>query len=182
MMYALNAPVHSGPVLWITGLSGSGKSTLAQALLPFFSPPAILLDGDALREVLGSAASGFDGASRKHLALIYARMAKLIADQGSTVIVATISLFHEVHAWNRANLPGYCEVFLDIPEEVLRKRDSKGLYAAHAAGQLQNMAGQEVSVEFPQDPHIWIDATLSVDQSTKKIFDYLQAQQKTNAA
>lgn len=181
MINSSNNSVHSGSVLWITGLSGSGKSTLAQALLPFFSPPAILLDGDALREVLGNTTSGFDRASRKHLALIYARMAKLIADQGSTVVVATISLFHEVHAWNRANLPAYCEVFLDIPEHVLRKRDPKGLYAAHAAGQLRDMAGQEVSAEFPLHPHIWIDSSLSIDQSAEKILDYLQAKQKINA-
>ena len=32
-------------------------------------------------------------------------------------VVATISLFKEVHAWNRANLQGYFEVYLRVSLE-----------------------------------------------------------------
>ena len=42
-------------VIWITGLSSSGKTTLAlevQRLLKTKGVPAILLDGDDLREVI----------------------------------------------------------------------------------------------------------------------------------
>lgn len=86
-----------GRVIWLTGLSGAGKTTLARALLKYL-PRAVLLDGDELREALGVATSGFDAASRKKLALTYARLAGLLARQGLTVVVATISLFHDVHA------------------------------------------------------------------------------------
>ena len=140
---------QTGRVFWITGLSGSGKTTLAKALQKAL-PGSLLLDGDELREALGASGQGFDAESRRRLALSYARLAGLLARQGATVIVATISLFHELHAWNRANLPGYVEIFLDVPEEVRRQRDPKGLYAAN----VRHMAGNEVRAEVPLAPHL----------------------------
>lgn len=144
---------NRGRVIWITGLSGAGKSTLARALVARL-PHAIFLDGDDLRAVLGVTASGFDRAGRLALAQTYARFCKLLADQGHTVVIATISLFHEIHTWNRENLPGYLEVFLDVPEEERRRRDPKGLYAAAQAGNVRHMAGAETVVDFPKAPDI----------------------------
>lgn len=157
-------------MIWITGLSGAGKTTLARALLEQL-PGAILLDGDELREALGAAQSGFDADSRKKLALTYARMARLLARQGFTVIVATISLFHEVHAWNREHLPGYLEVFLDVPEEERRKRDPKGLYAAEQTGRVTAMAGGATRVELPLNPHIRLDGTQSVEEAVQRVLN-----------
>ena len=146
--------VLSGRVIWITGLSGAGKTTLAKALQQKL-PGALLLDGDELREALGADGRSFDVQSRKRLAQTYARLAGLLARQGATVIVATISLFHDLHAWNREHLPGYVEVFLDVPEAVRRQRDPKGLYAAR----VPNMAGTGVQVELPLAPHLRLDGT-----------------------
>lgn len=151
---------QEGRVFWITGLSGAGKTTLARALQRAL-PGSLLLDGDELRAALGSETRGFDAESRRQLALSYARLAGLLARQGATVIVATISLFHELHAWNRANLPGYVEIFLDVPEEVRRKRDPKGLYAGNAV----NMAGAEVKAELPLDPHLHLMGSESLEEA-----------------
>lgn len=136
-----------GRVIWITGLSGSGKTTLAKALIPHLSAPAVLLDGDELRSALGMAEAGYDRPSRQRLALSYARLARLLAEQGLTVVVATISLFHAVHDWNRANQPGYLEVWLDVPEKECRRRDPKGLYAAQQT-EMQHLTC-EATAEFP---------------------------------
>ncbi len=161
----------SGRVIWITGLSGSGKTSLARALLGELAG-AVFLDGDALREVLGAAGGGFDPASRRNLALTYARLAGLLAGQGLTVVVATISLFHEVHAWNRENLPGYLEVFLDVPREVCRRRDPKGLYAARNAAE---MVGSGMEAEFPLSPHLVLNERVSVAEGVQAILHTLAA-------
>lgn len=157
---------QEGRVFWITGLSGAGKTTLARALQRAL-PGSLLLDGDELRAALGSETRGFDAESRRQLALSYARLAGLLARQGATVIVATISLFHELHAWNRANLPGYVEIFLDVPEDVRRKRDPKGLYA----GNVVNMAGAEVKAELPLDPHLHLMGSESLEEALTLVLE-----------
>ena len=123
-----------GTVIWITGLSGAGKSTLAIEVvgqLRAKGEHVALLDGDDLRSVFGAVAAnaqnyGLEG--RLALAMQYAHLCRVIASQGLTVVIATISLFREVHAWNRENLPGYFEVYLKVPVEELRRRDPKGIY------------------------------------------------------
>ncbi len=161
-----------GKVIWITGLSGSGKTTVAKALLPKIAN-AILLDGDELRTVLNAENTAFDKEGRENLALTYARLAKLLADQGHIVIVATISLFHKVHEWNRENLPNYLEVFLDVSEDERRRRDPKGLYKAQESGKLENMAGLELQVEFPKNSHIHIKDKQDLEKIIEKILSFL---------
>ncbi len=162
-----------GQVIWITGLSGAGKSTVAKALMPHFAH-AILLDGDALRQVLGVTHKAYDTQSRQELAFTYARMAKMLASQGHTVIVATISLYHAVHAWNKEHQPRYTEVFLDINENIRRQRDPKGLYAAEQKGNLSPMAGLQTTVEFPLTPHVLLNADHSIQDSVQAILQHLQ--------
>lgn len=167
---------QTGRVFWITGLSGAGKSTLARALQARL-PQSILLDGDELRAVLGATASGFDRESRLELARTYARFCKLLAGQGHTVIMATISLFHEIHEWNRENLPGYREIFLDVPEEVRRQRDPKGLYAAARNGSVRQMAGAETPVDLPLSPHLVLPtARLSLDACVEAVLRLTEGQ------
>nr|WP_315445051.1 adenylyl-sulfate kinase [uncultured Pseudomonas sp.] len=145
-----------GQVIWITGLSGAGKSTLARELVARLRTEGrsvVMLDGDELREVFGAAAAnsqnhGRDG--RLALAMQYAHLCRMIAAQGQTVVIATISLFREVHAWNRAHLPGYFEVYLKVPVEELRRRDPKGIYRRYDAGELHNVAGLDVTIDEPQ--------------------------------
>lgn len=160
----------AGRVIWLTGLSGSGKTTLATALQAKL-PDSILLDGDSLREVLANVQGGYDRESRKKLAFTYARLAGLLACQGFTVIVATISLFHELHAWNRENLPNYLEVFLDVPLKVRQARDPKGLYAGEKKGAIRDMAGSAGEAEFPLKPHLRLTEECGIEESVKLVLN-----------
>lgn len=164
----MNEAENQGCVVWITGLSGSGKTTLAQALHKEW-PDAILLDGDDMRKVLGMENAGFDKRGRKNLAFIYARLAQLISSQGFRVIVSTISLFNDIHTWNRDNIPNYIEVFLDVPYEIRAERDPKGLYAGEKSGKVQNMAGGSTSVELPLASHLRFDGSETVDECVRRI-------------
>lgn len=145
-----------GRVVWITGLSGAGKSTLAAVLagrLREAGEAVVVLDGDELREVFGAVAANARNHGREGrlaLAMQYAHLCRVIAAQGLTVVIATISLFREVHAWNRAHLPGYFEVYLKVPVEELRRRDPKGIYRRFDAGELTHVAGLDLPVDEPE--------------------------------
>ena len=150
----------SGRVIWITGLSCAVKTPVAGAIGSIMRARrvhAILLDGDELRTVFRSGGGepiGYDHLGRLSLAMQYSRLCGVLARQGVTVIIATVSLFHEVHDWNRENLPGYCEVLIDVPTEVLEARDPKGLYRQYRTGTLTHMPGLDMSPEFPRHPDV----------------------------
>ncbi|QLQ25745.1 MAG: adenylyl-sulfate kinase [Dechloromonas sp.] len=145
-----------GSVVWITGLSGAGKSTLGAALagrLRVTGNAVVLLDGDELREVFGAVAANAQNHGREGrlaLAMQYAHLCRVIAAQGLTVVIATISLFREVYTWNRENLPSYFEVYLKVPVEELRRRDPKGIYRRFDAGELSNVAGLDLPIDEPE--------------------------------
>ena len=147
---------NEGKVIWITGLSGAGKSTLAHqvaACLRAEGEAVVMLDGDELREVFGAVAANADNhgsEGRLALAMQYAHLCRVIAAQGLTVVIATISLFREVHAWNRAQLPGYFEVYLNVPLDELRRRDPKGIYRSFDTGELTHVAGLDLPIDEPE--------------------------------
>ncbi len=122
--------------------------------------PALILDGDELREVFGAVTASSQNHAREArlaLAMQYSRLCRLIAGQGLTVVVATISLFKEVHEWNRSHLPGYLEVYLKVPMEELSRRDPKKIYERARLGDLKHVAGVDLEVDFPTAPHILIE-------------------------
>jgi adenylylsulfate kinase-like enzyme len=150
-------------VVWITGLSGAGKSSLAHevvARLRAAGEAVVMLDGDELREVFGAVAANAQNHGREgrlELAMRYAHLCRVIAAQGLTVVIATISLFREVHAWNRVNLPGYFEVYLKVPVEELRRRDPKGIYQRFDAGELTHVAGLDLPIDEPEAAELIVE-------------------------
>jgi adenylylsulfate kinase-like enzyme len=145
-----------GRVYWITGFSGAGKTTVARALagqMERAGERPILLDGDDLRAALGGA-FGHTLAERRTLAHTYGRLCKMLADQGFTVICATISMFEDVRAWNREHIAVYHEIYLRVPESERRRRDPKGLYAAANGAQ---MPGLNDTAEEPRTPDLIVE-------------------------
>jgi len=160
-----------GRVYWITGLSGSGKTTIGTALyyrLKETHDNLVILDGDILKLVT---TGGYTQKERLVRASKYARLAKYLSDQGLWVILCTISMFDEVREWNRANIDNYIEVFLDVPMEVLRKRDRKGLYSSFAEGKVSDVAGLNGAAQFPKHPDVRLvnDGTLSTQSCVDRI-------------
>lgn len=146
----------SAGIIWITGLSGAGKTTVAhevQRRLRRLGHPAIVLDGDGLRAAIDDPAVGHDPHGRRANAYRIARVARMLAEQDLIVVVATMSLFHEIHTWNRQHLRGYFEVYLDANESTRIGRDPKGIYRRAAAGAESNVGGWDIPVEPPRRPH-----------------------------
>ena len=168
--------MRPGKVIWITGLSGAGKTTLAKAVSARLTESCILLDGDDMRQALVLLAGGYDYESRKKLALTYSRLCKLLAEQGAIVICATISMFKDVHDWNRANLPGYTEVYLQASEVLRKKRDKKNIYSCGNYLSSTPVAGSDFDVEFPESPDILIEQdTCGFEESINVILTHISA-------
>lgn len=155
----------SGTVWWITGLSGAGKSTVSKLLrdaLVAQGRSVLLFDGDKMREILGET-SVHTTEDRRRLALTYGRLAREVAGQGFDVVFATISMFHEVRAWNRANISHYYEVYLRVPMAELELRDQRGLYSRARSGAVSNVVGLDLALEEPREPDLVIDNFGDVD-------------------
>lgn len=164
-------------VYWLTGLSAAGKTTLARELarrLRIKGEQVVLLDGDELREVFGAASVNADNHGRENrlaLAFQYAHLCRILARQGLTVVIATISLFREIHTWNRENLPGYFEVYMKVPIEELRRRDPKGIYRRFDAGELTDVAGLDLQIDEPEAAD-WV-VEFQLGRSAEEIADEL---------
>jgi cytidine diphosphoramidate kinase len=152
-----NAPI--GTTYWITGLPGSGKTTIARLLcarLRSAGSPAILIDGDRMREILGGT-FGYGRAERETLSGIYGRWCQELNLQGTDAVCATVSMFEAARQWNRRNLDRYREIYLRVPFSVLRQRDPKTLYANAAKGRINDIPGLDQPFEEPCAPDIVID-------------------------
>jgi adenylylsulfate kinase-like enzyme len=153
----------TGQVIWITGLSGAGKSTLSEELCLRFRERGlrpVLLDGEILRNLFKNTKAPNDTYNREariQLALKYAHLCEILSSQGFTVVIATVSMFREIYAWNRANFPNYFEVYLKVPLDELRLRDPKKIYQRYDAGDLSDVAGLDLSVDEPLEPHVILD-------------------------
>lgn len=130
----------------------------------------IFLDGDALRGAIAEDLK-HGAADRRRSAMRNARLCRLLSEQGTDVVCATISLFHEVQRWNRENIPGYREIYLRVPIEELRCRDSKGLYAVQQRGPARDVVGIDVPAETPESPDLTLDnyGTLDVAAAVDRI-------------
>lgn len=153
--------LHSGKVIWMTGLSGSGKSTLANLLeheLHQRNYRTHTLDGDNVR--LGLCRDlGFSDADRAENIRRVAEVSRLMLDAGLVVITAFISPFKRERDLARAIIgPGdFLEVHVCTPLEVCEQRDPKGLYRKARAGVVRHMTGVSSPYEAPESPDIRVD-------------------------
>lgn len=143
--------MEKGKVYWITGLPGSGKTTLGTALyyeLKREHNNLVLLDGDILKHFVGDSL-GYGKEDRVSRAKKYSNICKLLSDQGLVVIICTVAMYEEVRQWNKENIDGYVEIFINTPFEVLKKRDKNGLYTCN-----EEFIKQLSNMEFPSNPNI----------------------------
>ncbi len=143
-------------VFWIIGLAGAGKTTIARALyakLKQEKPSTVLLDGDAVREIMGGDL-GFTLDDRRRNGWRICRLCKYLSDQSINVVCATLSQFNDQQDWNRSYLNNYFEVYLKVDMDVLVQRDQKGLYSGALAGKINNVVGIDMPFSPPHAPDL----------------------------
>lgn len=144
-------------LLWITGFSGAGKTTVASLVsdkLRAAGLPVVLFDGDEIRSILGEK-FGHALEDRRHLAGIYGRLCKKVADNGITVVIATVAMFESVRRENRIANSNYLEIYLDVPFDIRSDRDPKGIYKAARQTNLDK-AFLSAGMEEPTNPDLII--------------------------
>ena len=147
-----------GRVYWITGLAGAGKTTfglmLRDEIISNKGRAPVFIDGDEIRAVFGNK-FGFSEAERRELAFSYSRLCDLFSKQGFDVICCTISMFHEVREWNRKNVKNYKEIYLEVEEQELKKRNQKNLYKNNLSSE-PTVVGIKNSFQAPRDADLTI--------------------------
>ena len=154
-----------GATLWLTGLSGAGKTTIARALadrLRAAAVPVEVLDGDELRDHL-SPGLGFTRADRDAHVTRVGYLARLLARHGVIAIVPVIAPYEEarerVRAEHAAEGIPFAQVYVATPVAECARRDVKGLYAAHARGEVGRLTGVDDPYEIPAAPDLVLDTT-----------------------
>ncbi|MFB2120917.1 adenylyl-sulfate kinase [Parapedobacter sp. 2B3] len=174
-------------IVQFTGLSGVGKTTLAALAsekLIALGYKVVVLDGDDLRKTL-SADLGFSKADRlEHLR----RLAHLANEtDADVVLLAVINPYRATRAYFSENC-GARLVWLRCALDVLRQRDTKGLYARAAlpAGhpdRLANLTGVNDPYEEPIDADLVIDTgTDALENSAAQLASYLTSLLNSNPA
>jgi len=153
--------IREASLIWITGLAGSGKTTIGNEVFKKMKEKyinTVFLDGDSFREILGNDL-GHNQTDRLNNALRISRMCKFLINQNINVICATISLFKEIHQFNRTNFRNYFEVFIEVDKDELLKRDQKGIYSKALKGEIENVVGVDLPFDKPDNADLTINNT-----------------------
>ena len=158
-----------GILVWITGLSGSGKSLIANKLKRIFKNKNlffIIINGDDIRKIFNL--NKYDNISRLKYSYSYSRLCKKITDEGSNIILTTISMFDEIRIWNRKNIENYFEIYIKCKKKDLVKKNKKKLYKSDK----NNVVGKDIIPQYPKDPDLIINNNYkkSLDEISLKIF------------
>ncbi len=164
---------HDAKVIWLTGLSGAGKSTIADAAvrkLHALGVHTFVLDGDNVRHGLNKDL-GFTPEDRAENVRRVAEVSKLMCEAGVVVFVALVSPFvSDRRAARDLFAPGqFIEVYVDTPLDIVTERDTKGLYAKAAAGNLPNLTGVGQDYEAPEHAELILRGTGDLDAAVDSL-------------
>ncbi|MBT6230319.1 MAG: adenylyl-sulfate kinase, partial [Candidatus Scalindua sp.] len=146
--------------IWITGVSASGKSTLGEGLSRDLKSIAVndvkFLDGEAIREEFGDT-YGYGTSDRNAILDKTIQMARKYNENGTIVIVSTISHKRAIRQKARDTITNFMEVFLDCPLDICIERDYKGHYQKALNGEYENFIGITESYEISESPELVIN-------------------------
>lgn len=169
---AVAARVAPGRVVWLTGCPSAGKTTLAKRLERCLTK-SVLLDADILR--LSWPDLGFSRADRIENVARIALKARRAAREGAIAVVACIAPYAEARALASTVVsPHRIQwVYLYCPLDELRKRDTRGLYAKQAAGEISGLTGVDDVYEEPANALRLDTSVLTINECSDRILNLL---------
>ena len=161
------------PIIWLLGLSGSGKTTLGSLLRLYLEGQGLdteFIDGDRFRRQFGF--SGFSPEDRARNIDAMREYALQSHNQGKICVVAAITPYDDMRQKNRTLLPLYREVWVRCSLQTLTLRDTKGLYAKAARGELDGLTGVTDAFDEPHEADSIIDTDIySLGESYQQLRD-----------
>ena len=173
--------IETAGIVWITGYPNSGKTLIADELNIYlnekFQLKSIRLDGDLLRLLLDK--SEVEKANdRRKLGIVYCNLAQDLARQGFVVIVSAVAMYKEVFdKLEFSDVPATI-IFLEVPIETLKERDSnKDIYSDN-----HFVIMNEIPSELP-DSIIKVrnDKETRVEDAVLKIVSFQEKQGESHA-
>ena len=159
-------------VIWFIGKSSAGKTVIGEELYHRLKEKLsiIYLDGDELRQAI-SWDLGHSCEDREISEKRRSGLSKLISDQNISVICSGISNSPEIREWNKLNINNYLEIYIDVDQKTLYKRDPKGLYESYNKNKINNIVGEDIPFNEPQNP--WLTIKNNGDESINKIVNHI---------
>ena len=158
-----------GAVIWITGPPGSGKTTLAGRLLEGLAAEGgavTVLEWVALRALVLGGRTASDAAEEVgHRALAYT--AKLLADEGLTVVVDATAPRRAWRALAREITGAFAEVQLVCPPEISLARERAVRWGARTCPRRSGSAPDVVvEYEYSLSPDLLLDTATRSEWAT----------------
>ena len=168
-----------GFAIWLTGLPSSGKTTLAHALALLLSERGIsvqILDSDDLRRRLTPHPT-YSHQERDWFYDMVIFLAEMLTQNGANVLMAATAPRRVYRNQARSRIKRFAEVYVDCPEEICRKRDSKELWKQADSGEIAALPGAGVAYEPPDSPEVKVNtAQLSLEEAANHLLNELEKQ------
>jgi adenylylsulfate kinase-like enzyme len=167
-----NGHPRQGSVLWLLGPTSAGKTTLgthAVAMLRARGVPAILFDGDEVRDWFGSGL-GFGAGSRLRVVMTLVHLANKSAAAGLQVIVAALTAGEDARQYVRSQIKDLTLGYVACSIETCAQRDPKGLYRKAMSGEIDTLIGYNSDYRPPERPDLVLDTEIySIEQLAERI-------------
>ena len=147
-------------IIWFTGLSGSGKTTLANIFYKSIKRKKLKvkkIDGDIFRKKKNNLKSFTRTNIIKNNLSIINYITK-VKHQYKYILVAVISPILKTRQIARKKFGNeYYEVYVHCSIGTLKKRDTKGLYAAAKKKIIKNLIGFNSSIKYQKSRYSKVD-------------------------
>ena len=127
-------------VIWIIGKSGAGKTFFAKKIYNFFSKKikTFWIDGDEFRKYI-SKDLGHSVKDRKINSSRIINFCKYLERKKYLVVCSFLSIFPEHQKKNKLIFKKYVQVFIDVDQKILFKRNNKKIYSKK-----KNVVGKDI--------------------------------------